>query len=94
MLSVVDVRCTVWSMIGWNSRIYCSHYNHFSGVVVQEMQAPDFPRGVVAGRQQPSGRDDTYEDVGGLTKRTVLVLNGAACFIGGRLASTGEPQVR
>lgn len=26
-------------------------------------------------------------------RKTVLVLNGAACFVGGRLASTGEPQV-
>lgn len=25
---------------------------------------------------------------------SVLVLNGPACFVGGRLASTGEPQVR
>lgn len=27
------------------------------------------------------------------TSKSVLVLNGAACFVGGRLASTGESQV-
>lgn len=29
----------------------------------------------------------------GRLSKSVLVLNGAACFVGGRLASTGEPQV-
>lgn len=48
--------------------------------------------GYSAGAIGDSAFGDGEEATGG--KKSVLVLNGAACFIGGRLASTGELQVR
>ncbi|CAM9955264.1 unnamed protein product [Ascophyllum nodosum] len=38
----------------------------------------------------PSTKSETVS--GSKGTKSILVLNGAACFIGGRLASTGEPQ--
>lgn len=48
--------------------------------------------GYSAGATGDSAFGDGGEATGG--NKSVLVLNGAACFIGGRLASTGESQVR
>lgn len=49
----------------------------------------------LAGNQLASRRlGESLEGRGGLgASKSVLVLNGAACFVGGRLASTGESQV-
>lgn len=46
---------------------------------------PDWSASLVTGRRQ-----DCNETRG---VKSVLVLNGAACFIAGKLASTGEPRV-
>lgn len=50
-----------------------------------EPEQPDWSASLVAERRPDDNRARGV--------RSVLVLNGAACFIAGKLASTGEPQV-
>lgn len=64
-----------------------------SGALETATGEPDWSISLMTGQCQDSDDSKRSTEARKATK-SVLVLNGAACFIAGKLASTGEPRVR